>query len=194
MVAPMPAAPMPIPPPDDEAWQASLADAPPPPDVVAVLDTLGIDTPRVRPSPRADAPVAVPSSAGPVPDLNRIVERWDAVVDRLRADNHALVASLVEHAEPMAVAGSGVLTVKVDDATAEQALDNRKEAIVAALQAEFGTGITRVVIRTAAAPTHSLADRRVTTESVKADRLAKLRKRDPTLGQAIEELDLELLD
>jgi hypothetical protein len=34
----------------------------------------------------------------------------------------------------------------------------------------------------------------VTTESVKAEKLAKLRKRDPVLGQAIEALDLELLD
>jgi DNA polymerase-3 subunit gamma/tau len=197
MVAPMPAAPMPMPPPDDEAWQASLADAPPPPDVVAVLDTLGIDTPRARPATRADVSVAaapLPPSSASLPDLNRVVEHWDAVVERLRADNHALVASLVEHAEPVAIAGSGALTLKVDDATAEQALDSRKDAIVVALQAVFGTGVTRVVIRAAAAPTQSLADRRVTTESVKADRLAKLRKRDPVLGQAIEELDLELLD
>jgi hypothetical protein len=133
-------------------------------------------------------------SAGDVPDLNRVVERWDAVADHLRADNHALVASLVEHAEPVAVAGSGVLTVQVDDTAAEQALDNRKDAVLSALQAVFGPGITRLAIRAAQAPTQPLGERRVSAESVKADKLAKLRKRDPALGQAIEELDLELLD
>jgi len=210
--APVPVAP--AAPPDDEGWRASLVEAPPP-DVAAVLDTLGVDAPR-RPAPPRRAPVtpapvasesapaalaalaalAAPASgaSGTVPDLNRVVEQWDAVAERLRADNHSLVASLIEHAEPLAVAGSGVLTVKVEDTAAEQALDNRKDAVVAALQAVFGPGITRLAIKAVAAPTQPLGERRVTAESVKADKLTKLRKRDPALAQAIEELDLELLD
>ena len=64
----------------------------------------------------------------------------------------------------------------------------------AALQAVFGPGITRLAIKAVAAPAGPRGERRVTAESVKAEKLAKLRKRDPALAQAIEELDLELLD
>ena len=35
---------------------------------------------------------------------------------------------------------------------------------------------------------------RLTTEAVRAERLAAMRAKDPVLGAAIDELDLELLD
>jgi hypothetical protein len=51
--------------------------------------------------------------------------------------------------------------------------------------------VTRVSIRRSdrAAPAQ-----RMTDEAIREERVAMLRKRDPLLGAAIDELDLELLD
>jgi hypothetical protein len=46
----------------------------------------------------------------------------------------------------------------------------------------------------APAPSADQTPRRVTEESVRSERLAMLRKRDPSLDIAVDALDLELLD
>jgi hypothetical protein len=112
----------------------------------------------------------------------------------VRAAGHGLAASVLEHAQPIAVAGNGALTLQVEDETAERAVEARRDAVVAAFVAVFGGALSRLVIRCAAPPAERPAARRLTTESVKAERLAALRKRDAALGAAVDALDLELLD
>jgi hypothetical protein len=55
-------------------------------------------------------------------------------------------------------------------------------------------GATRLLVRVAPAPSADQTPRRVTEESVRSERLAMLRKRDPSLDIAVDALDLELLD
>jgi hypothetical protein len=60
------------------------------------------------------------------------------------------------------------------------------------LRATFA-GVQRLVVRAAAAAEPPAA-RRVTAESVKTDRTATLRRKDPTLNAAIDALDLDLVE
>jgi hypothetical protein len=56
------------------------------------------------------------------------------------------------------------------------------------------TGVTRVLLRRSDAPAAPGGARRLTEDALRADKIAKLRKRDPLLGKAIDVLDLELID
>jgi hypothetical protein len=132
-------------------------------------------------------------------DLNRLVERWDDIVERVRAGGRGVLASYVAEAIPTAVSRTGVITIQLDGAqdgdieVVERALEGGSEDLLAELRREF-SGVTRVVLRrTEAAPAGSGA-RRLTEDALRADKMAKLRKRDPLLGKAIDVLDLELIE
>ena len=125
-------------------------------------------------------------------ELNVLAERWDDVVERVRGGGRSLLASVLEHSLPVGVSASGVVTLQVEDEAAEQAVTSGSAEIVAALRALFG-GVARVQARrnaSAPAPT----SRRLTHESIQAERIVVMRKKDPVLGAAIDALDLELLD
>ena len=148
------------------------------------------------PARPADAAETLPAAA-PL-DLNRLVERWDDIVERLRAGGRAVLGSALAEAIPTAVSRNGVITIQVDGAqdgaaeVVERALESSTD-LIAEIRREF-TGATKVVLRrTEAAPAPGGA-RRLTEDALRADRIAKLRKRDPLLGKAIDVLDLELLD
>jgi hypothetical protein len=106
-----------------------------------------------------------------------------------------LVGSALGVTLPVAVAGSGAVTVELQEANDafQQALEAGREEVLAAVQQVF-PGATRVLVR---APEVAGAPRpaeRLTAEGIRADRVAALQKRDPVLGAAIEALDLDLLD
>ena len=164
------------------------------------------ETPRpIPPVRRADEvsaarPPEPPQAALPVPaplpalDANRLAERWDDVVARLRANGRVLLAAAVEASTPVAVSAQGVITVALDepDEIRVQALESGKAEILDAIRNLF-SGVERLVVRVpSVAP--SAPPKRMTDESVRADRVASLTKKDPVLGAAIEALDLELLD
>ena len=65
--------------------------------------------------------------------------------------------------------------------------------LVDALRSLF-SGVERVVLRRPDRPTAAVPRERLTSEGVKAQRLAALRKKDPLLGAAIDALDLDLVD
>jgi DNA polymerase-3 subunit gamma/tau len=141
----------------------------------------------------ADAP-PVASALEPL-DLNRLAERWDDVVERLRSGGRGFVATALGDALPTAVSASGVVTIQLDGAHEGQVevVERAAEDVLAALRRDF-SGVARLVVRRpegAAAPGQA---RRLSEEELRADKLAKLRKRDPLLGRAIDVLDLELLD
>ena len=156
------------------------------------------------PAPVADRDVARPvaplrADERPVPaeipvDLNRLVERWDDVVAHARLAGRTMLATALEQALPSAVSARGEVTLQLDEANdyIQRALDTGRKDIVAAVRALM-PGVSGVTIRVPNAG--SAAPRgRLTEETVRTERTAMLRKRDPVLGAAIDALDLELLD
>ena len=146
------------------------------------------------PADRLAAPSAQPL------DLNHLVERWDDVVEQVRAAGRGMLASALADALPTAVSRSGVITLQLDSAhegdaeVVERALDGGSAELLAILRRQFD-GVTRVALRRAeqqaAQPSGA---RRLTEDALRADKMAKLRKRDALLGRAIDVLDLELID
>ncbi len=161
-----------------------------------------------RPAPAAmlaPAPVAVadaPTIQAPAPtalDLNQLVERWDDIVERVRAGGRGVLASSLAAAMPTAVSRTGVITIQVDGAgegdsdVVERALQGGSDDLLAELRRDF-SGVTRVILRRTEASPPPGGARRLTEDALRADKIAKLRKRDPLLGKAIDVLDLELID
>ena len=128
-----------------------------------------------------------------MPDVSRVVERWDDVVGRVRALGKSVAATALAHAAPIAVTAKGDVTIALDDANPiyEQALEKEKSEIAQLLR-EFFPGIQRVAIRAAAAST--APPTRLTDEMVRAERLTSMRRKDPVLDRAIDTLDLDLAD
>jgi hypothetical protein len=141
----------------------------------------------------ADRPPAPAPAAAPTIDVGRLAERWDTVVDHARAAR-PLVGTALAAALPVAVAASGTVTVELQEANDAYALalQNGGDDILAAVRMVH-PGAARIVVRIPDAPA-AAAPERLTTETVKAERIASLTRRDPVLGAAIEALDLDLVD
>ncbi|MBM4193510.1 MAG: DNA polymerase III subunit gamma/tau [Gemmatimonadetes bacterium] len=145
---------------------------------------------KPQPTVVADSPVAAATAAPKVPlDSNRLAERWESIIDAVRAAGRGIVASSLAEAKA-ADAKDGVVTVRVDSDALETAISKGSEAVLAALQASF-TGVTRVAIQRieAAAP-----QKRMTEGDIMAAKVATLRKGAPLLDAAFESLDLRLVE
>ena len=129
----------------------------------------------------------------PIPDVNRIVERWDEIVAAMRGAGNSLAATALEHAVPVAVNAKGDVTVALDEANPiyEQALSKDEKGVTQSLRTLF-PGVQRVVIRAAAGS--SVPPARLTDEMVRLERLTAIRRKDPVLDRAIDALDLDLAD
>jgi DNA polymerase-3 subunit gamma/tau len=137
--------------------------------------------------------VAPPKPATERLDLNRVVERWDALVDRLRGEK-PMLASALAHASPVAVTASGLVTIELDESNDifAHAISSARAEVASALKQWFA-GVERVELRrdeSAPAP----PPKRLTDEMIRAERIAALRKKDPVLGAAIDALDLDVAD
>ena len=155
-----------------------------------------------RPVPRAavqdtsaqPAPRPVPRGGAEALELSKVVGRWDELVERMRASGKPMLATALGHASPVAVTASGVVTIELDESNDIYAhsIHTGRQEIVATLGAWFA-GVTRIDLRrddqVASAP-----PKRLTDEMVRAERIASLKKRDPVLRAAIEELDLDVSD
>jgi len=176
---------------------AASGGAAPPPDTVARDSAQAIPpvaradatAPSVRPQP--------PGSTGRLPaiDANALTERWDDVVNQVRAQGRNLLATALSETTPIAVSASGAVTLQLDapDEIKSQALDSGRSDILEAIRAFF-TGAERVNIRANASGKPAAAPQRITDESVRADRVTALRKKDPILGAAVDALDLDLVE
>ena len=147
-----------------------------------------------REPPPAPVREAAPSRLPPI-DANTLAERWDDVVAAVRAKGRALLAAALSETTPAAVSGQGVVTLQLDapDEIRSQALESGKGDTLDALRTLF-SGVERIVVRATANGASAAAPKRITDESVRADRVAALRKRDPTLGAAVDALDLDLIE
>ena len=144
------------------------------------------------PSP-VPAKVTAPSGTAAI-DVNRLTERWDALVDRMRELEQPMLATALSHASPIAVTASGVVTIELDEPNDFYAhsITNARGEMLAELRKWF-SNVERVELRRdASAP--AAPPKRLTDEMVRVERLAALKKRDPLLSAAIDALDLEVAD
>ena len=152
-------------------------------------------------APPAPAPPPAQPAAPPAREsshalsVNVLAERWGEVVSHVRTEGRAVLAAALQRALPVAVSARGEITLELDaaDAAYEQPITSGSADVLAAVAVLF-TGATRLQVRVAPAPSADQTPRRVTEESVRSERLAMLRKRDPSLDIAVDALDLELLD
>jgi hypothetical protein len=124
-------------------------------------------------------------------DVNQLVERWNEVVEVARTAR-PLVASALAATLPIALSSGGAVTIELQEANDAyaQALESGRDEVLAALRS-LVPNVSRVIVRS---PDAAPITERLTTETVRAERIASLARRDPTLGAAIESLDLELLE
>ena len=153
----------------------------------AVQDTSAELAPRPMPS-------AAATPGAELLELPKIVGRWDALVEKLRASGKPMLATALSHASPVSVTAAGVVTIELDEANDiyAHAIHASRQEIVSEL-AEYFANVSRVELRRderASAP----PPKRLTDEMVRAERIASLKKRDPVLRAAIEELDLDVSD
>ena len=137
----------------------------------------------------ADAPPA--SSPKSALDINRLAERWDDVVEAVRAAGRGVVASALAQSVPEAVTAAGAITIGVVSEALAEAIAGGSDAVLTAFRSVFH-GVDRVVVKAIAGG--SAAPRRLTADIVTADRVAQMRKREPLLDAAIDALDLRLIE
>jgi DNA polymerase-3 subunit gamma/tau len=156
------------------------------------------------PARASAAPSAVARMSAPAPtpasrpaqalDINALTDRWDALVERFKADGKLNLASALAHASPAAVTASGTITIELDETNDffAHSINSGKQDIIAVLRGWFAV-VEKIELRrdeqASAAP-----PKRLTDEMVRAERIAALRKRDPVLNAAIDELDLDVAD
>ena len=145
----------------------------------------------MRPSANGD----VPAQQAPTPvqvalDINLLTERWDDIVAEVRRER-PIIGTLMERVVPSAVTASGIVSLQVEDRGAFESLAAKSRELTQALGQHI-EGVSRVQLL----PPESSANdepRRMTAESIKSETLIALRKRDPVLSAAIDELDLDLV-
>jgi DNA polymerase-3 subunit gamma/tau len=151
--------------------------------------------PQIAPPPAVvPAPARVSAAGSESIDVNRLTERWDALVDRIRELEQPMLATALSHASPIAVTSSGIVTIALDEPNDFYAhsITTGRGDILAALRKWF-SNVERVDLkRDDSAPAGP--PKRMTDEMVRAERIAALKKRDPLLSAAIEALDLEVAD
>jgi DNA polymerase-3 subunit gamma/tau len=146
----------------------------------------------------AKAAPAVPAS--PLPrredssstglDLDSLITAWENVVTRGREQGSFLGAALAA-CEPSSIDGSVVrLRLTEENPMYREALDRQSGAVDAIISAVTGTAV-RVDV---APPASAARPERLTEEGVRAERLTKVRKKDPALDVAATVLDLEVLE
>ncbi|MEP7347794.1 MAG: hypothetical protein ABI877_21165, partial [Gemmatimonadaceae bacterium] len=134
--------------------------------------------------------VSVVAPRGTLLEINAIVGAWDDLVDTIRRERPTL-GSMLEHCLPTGVSASGTLTLLVDNANAFDSLTAKAADILTALRARI-PGLAKINLRALEGTSGGPA--RMSHETMRSDTMASLRKRDPLLRAAIDELDLALLD
>jgi DNA polymerase III subunit gamma/tau len=162
--------------------RAEMATAPPPATQPPLADA---PRPAPKPSPRAAL------------DLNVLCERWGEVIDRVRAAGRPMLVSALEHALPVAVSAQGTITVQLEQPNEifEKAIESGASEVLAAVASAFD-GAVKLLVRRVEQPAivQTDAPKRLTEDQARRERAQMLRKKNPALDAAIEELDLELLE
>jgi hypothetical protein len=149
--------------------------------------------PRVAASPSVASPSVAAPSVGPL-SLDRLRALWPDVVARAHAAS-PMIGTLLAETQVSGVDGSTVTLVSLGNV---EGLEHKRDAI-AKLVAEYVSGPVKVIIAaagesaTAKQPSGS-RPARLTEETANAERLKVLRAKDPSLGAAVDALDLEIVE
>jgi DNA polymerase III subunit gamma/tau len=144
-----------------------------------------------EPPPRSQAASGAPP-AGPPASLPAL---WDAIVTAVR-DRSRFLGEAAAAVRPVSFEAPWI-TVELGDSAG---LFARPLAEQSGIIEEVASGLIgspvrlRVTTPAESAPAAAPASRRMTDESIRADRLRGLRARDPALDRAAEELDLEIVE
>ncbi|HJU73161.1 MAG TPA: DNA polymerase III subunit gamma/tau [Gemmatimonadaceae bacterium] len=150
-------------------------------------------TPSADRPERAGAPNEAPRAAAPLPlDFATVRAKWEDFRAAVRREKPVL-ATFVEKTELFAVTPSGALMLETADENTRENLAARMTDLTALARAHLGS-VSQVILRENATPASPELAARMTPSSIRDDTVAALRKRDPVLNAAIDELDLELLD
>ncbi len=189
-------------------------------DLEAVLASAGPATPRSRPAaapapsgerrPPAASAQPSPSSAGPAEPpsppapvrplitgaltIESIADAWKGLVGQAK-DKSPLLATVIEHLKPVALAGNQ-LTVTPDDEATHMAEGAKRQlgAIQDHLSAALGERLVVLVVDPAAARAKPDKPKRLLEKDLKANKLREFRAKDATLDAAADALDLEIVD
>ncbi|HET7632230.1 MAG TPA: DNA polymerase III subunit gamma/tau [Gemmatimonadaceae bacterium] len=162
----------------------------------AAVRATQVERPVSLPDPPPVLADASPSAAPrPVPlELARVAERWDELVERLRAAGQPVVADALQNAAPASVsaANGGVLAIaqRTPNPFHARAIQERSADVLAVLQGWFA-GVARISV---SSEPSTAPPRRLTDEMLRSERLARLRQQNPLLGTAIDVLDLDVAD
>lgn len=157
--------------------------------VVASAAVAELTAPASPPPRPPRPPVADGTAAGP-PAVHTLAERWHAVADAAKGIGRAALAGVLANATPVAASAQGLLTLEVPDDATRDLLEAGRTDALAAVQTLWPEA-RRLSVQVALEDT---TPRRLTADSVRAERTERLRRQHPALGSAIEALDLELLD
>lgn len=173
----------------EAAPPAARGESPPPPRR-AQNEGSRVSTPQsLAPAVSRVAEERRPNVIAPL-GINALTASWDDILAAVRRER-PLVGNLLGHAVPTAVSASGLLSLQIEDLGAFENLASKSKDLTAALAVHV-VGLTRVQLL----PPESVKEaepRRMTAESIKSETLLALRKRDPVLAAAIDELDLDLI-
>jgi DNA polymerase-3 subunit gamma/tau len=157
--------------------------------------------PAARPAPASAPPAPAPAPPAPAPPAPRptasatdLPAFWEAVVAAVR-ERSRFLGEAAAAVRPVTFEAP-VLTVELEDSGGlfARPLAEQAGTIEEMASALAGAPVRlRVTSRAEAAATPSPA-RRMTSESIRADRLKGLRSRDPALDRAADELDLEIVE
>lgn len=146
-----------------------------------------------RPVPREAPARGAERPEGAVPlDLNRIVARWDDIQDAMRKER-PLLATFLRHSLPVAVTKGGLLTLQIDDRASYEGLSGKDAALALALKSHLA-GLDRIALTPPSGGGAAASPVRMTAESIKEETLQSLKRQAPLIAEAIDTLDLELLD
>ena len=153
--------------------------------------------PPARPAPEIAEAEPAPSSADPIPfTVAALGTSWASIVADARKESPFLGEAL--GATRPIDATAPVLTVEVLDPNPliAERLTRQRDAVQAILSRYLGTPVELAIGSAAPSPVENAAPRpkRMSDAGAKAERLQNLRKKDPALDAAADELDLEIVD
>ncbi|MDX2263071.1 MAG: DNA polymerase III subunit gamma/tau [Gemmatimonadales bacterium] len=181
------------------AWQGSGSPTPPAQPIpqsrpaAAAPAPVAAPTPAPAPSQAAAAPSAPAFSVPQTTDGVRAI--WSEVVATANRQSMLLGQSLDHASARMDSPGKVVLAFGPEEAVFREGAERFLGTIETILSARMGTAV-QVSLESGNATPAPAARKggRMTEETIRADRLGELRRKDPTLDAAADALDLELVD
>ncbi|HEU5219502.1 MAG TPA: DNA polymerase III subunit gamma/tau [Gemmatimonadales bacterium] len=160
-------------------------------------DAAPASAPRAGPARETTSP-APPAAPGAPPGeltLDSLLAAWPVIVEAARSRS-ILLGQALEATPPGSVARGEIrLVANPDHAVLVEGIQRQAGVVVELVEAHFGVR-ARVLVAPAAVAGNEPAERpkRITDQALRTEKLERLRRLDPALDTAANELDLEIVD